>query len=181
MHVATKNPKLLVLDTVVLQRAGTSENLEAKRCYVFLQEIYNLRHKLVRTPEMTKEWQAHKTMIALGWLARMTANELVVEREDQEWPELRKALEELPENKGQKGANKDAFLVEAAWQADRVLLSCDEKARRAFCNLSERVPKLRSLQWCNPERHADAARWLRDGLPDEGETELSFRYDATAS
>lgn len=166
-----RNPKRLVLDTVVLQRAGTS-NSGAQACADALTEIRDLHHLVVRTPSLAREWAEHKTRLMTTWLAFMHSRKRIVELPDEVWPELRAELEGMTVQHGRLAATKDLLLVEAAHQADGIILSCDERARKAYCRLSHSFSEIAYLRWVNPERYAGTVRWLRDGLPSVVESAL---------
>lgn len=59
---------------------------------------------------------------------------------------------------------KDVHLVEAALQADKIVVSMDEVVRSCFHDLSSQAHQLKYIAWINPcQEHEHALDWLREG------------------
>ena len=59
---------------------------------------------------------------------------------------------------------KDAHLLEAALQADRIVISRDEIVRTLFRQCCPAIKEIRSVLWANPEIEAEeAVPWLEGG------------------
>jgi hypothetical protein len=65
-------------------------------------------------------------------------------------PEIRDAIEQL--DSGRNALRNDVLPVEAALNADGVIVSTDDQARALFADLSHRVERLQPIVWVNPER-----------------------------
>lgn len=59
---------------------------------------------------------------------------------------------------------KDAHLLEAALQADRIVISRDEEVRTLFRQCCPAVQEIRNVLWANPEFEAEeVVPWLEGG------------------
>lgn len=88
--------------------------------------------------------------------------------------ELREAVRESGLGPTQlEEAEKDLHLIEAALEADGVVLSRDERARRLLGRFATSVPELGAVTWVNPDRDEERPReWLEAGAPLEPERAL---------
>ena len=77
----------------------------------------------------------------------------------------------------QQGMLKDAHLIEAAVDADRRVISCDDTVRRLYRRVAPKVDDLREIVWVNPTKTAGEKPipWLRGGAPAEPRRMLGYR------
>ncbi len=68
---------------------------------------------------------------------------------------------------------KDAHLLEAALQADRIVISRDEEVRVLFRQCCPAVKEIRNVLWANPEIEAEeVVPWLEGGARMEASRRL---------
>lgn len=84
---------------------------------------------------------------------------------------VREAIERLIDDRVSDAAAKDLPLVEAALDADRVIVSLDRRAREAYKLLTADARQLRDMSWANPES-AGCVAWVRAGFPDSSDWHL---------
>jgi hypothetical protein len=79
--------------------------------------------------------------------------------------ELRRKIEQGTAHERKRNAMlKDIHLVEAALQADKIVVSLDETVRGCFHETAERETVLRTLMWVNPCREEETpVEWLHGG------------------
>jgi hypothetical protein len=66
---------------------------------------------------------------------------------------------------------KDLHLIEAALQADRIVVSLDENARILL-----QVQELNTIMWVNPvSEHRRIQSWLEQGAPPVDEWKLGYQ------
>jgi len=77
---------------------------------------------------------------------------------------------------------KDIHLIEAALQADRIVISMDETVRGYFREVTQKVVELRQIAWVNPCKSEETAlEWLQDGAELERERLLGYRTEESDS
>lgn len=163
-----KTPKCLVIDTDVARAAGEaiSQDTKSKSCRAFLSCMLDeTPHKVVLTRDIQAEWNKHQSLATLRWRRTMIAQKRVCLIEATIDIDLRQQIEECAPsvNKG-KAMLKDVHLVEAACQADKIIISMDEVVRGCFHGLSSYVPLLKQLAWINPCQETEKPLlWLRNG------------------
>ena len=91
------------------------------------------------TPLLRDEWRRHQSLFAAQWLAEMRSKRKVEEVEDLPNETLRR------EASPKKSVQKDLYLVEAALNADRIVISLDELARTELA-----LPTAAEVMWVNP-------------------------------
>jgi hypothetical protein len=63
--------------------------------------------------------------------------------------------------------------VLAAWEADRLIASRDDRVRKLFASLNSHVPGIGSLIWVNPDHSKeDVTTWLHAGARSESHRRL---------
>src|SRR4051812_47317963 len=132
-------------------------------------------HRVVFSSESIAEWKKHQRSFARRWLAHMVAT-----RRMDHLGEVRdggfraRLLPCAPSKKKREAMEKDAHLLEAALQTDRIVISCDEKVRGLFQNACSAVSEIRAVHWANPEIEAEEViPWLQDGAQAEAKRRLS--------
>lgn len=163
-----KTPKCLVIDTDVARAAGevSSQNTKSKSCRAFLSCMLDeTQHKVVLTRDIQAEWNNHQSLATLRWRRTMIAQKRVCFIEVTADTVLRQQIEEHAPtvNKG-KAMLKDVHLVEAACQADKIVISMDEVVRGCFHEIAHSAPQLRQLTWINPCQETEKPLlWLSNG------------------
>lgn len=157
--------KRLVIDASIAGAAGNTEHPISKANRDFLRQVLSVCHKVVMTPEISREWNAHRSRFSSQWRASMTARKKVFEVAETDDPDLRSGIDRCGFSRQQQVAiRKDLHLVEAALLADRIVISGDDSARQLFCTVSTEVRDLKSVVWVNPAQSpADLQQWLERG------------------
>lgn len=163
-----KFSKRLVIDASVAFSAGKkgSGSRRSRRCRAFLEEVIRICHRVVMTGELSAEWRAHASPFAVDWLVQMKSRgKRIRVGEDVRDYELHASVQaSRVADKNRKAMAKDLHLIEAALASDRLIVSCDDRARALFRGAAAHVPELRLVVWVNPEQtEEDAIRWLREG------------------
>jgi hypothetical protein len=132
----TKTPsKRLVIDANVARSAGpeNATNPTAKHCRDFLNAVYRICHQLVWTPQIGEEWVAHESSFTKKWRAAMERRAKVHIPPERNLPCFQKVISAQNATAESKRAMlKDCFLLEAAVATDKLVISCDDKARGHF-------------------------------------------------
>jgi hypothetical protein len=91
---------------------------------------------------------------------------------------LRRKVEQVTNEKKRVAMLKDMHLVEAALQADRIVISMDETVRQCFHEVTRRIGVLKQIAWVNPCKSEDALiEWLQEGAELEKERLLGYRKE----
>lgn len=184
--------KRLVIDASVLRAAGSVNAVDARsrNCRDLLQAVVRICHRAVLTPELREEWNKHQSRFALTWrrdmVQRRKTVEIMVEPDDDLRTRIEAAplealrgsrLDEVAVRQRRAAMLKDCRLIEAALQADRIIISRDDAVRALFATASETVTDLRRVVWVNPD-HAEeeCLEWLAGGArPEPSRTLASYR------
>ena len=158
----------LVIDADVALSAGGIHSIHptCSQCRALLRAVLKICHRVVMTEPIRREWRRHASRFSKRWLVSMTKRDKVVEPKGPcEYPRLRRRLASLvPKPAGLAAMQKDLHLVEAAIATDRVVISCDDKARGAFRRTAADIGALRSVAWVNPtETPGKVLKWLDKG------------------
>jgi hypothetical protein len=159
--------KCLVIDTDIARSAGGVEAHEerSKCCRDFLIAIRDTTHKLVTTEATREEWHKHQSKFTKVWMASMIARRRICWIEAPPDEELRRKIEQGTAHERKRNAMlKDIHLVEAALQADKIVVSLDETVRACFHETTQHLAVLRTLMWVNPCRSEETpVEWLNGG------------------
>ncbi|HEB71342.1 MAG TPA: hypothetical protein ENI77_01830 [Nitrospirae bacterium] len=164
-----RNSKLLVIDATVFQAAGGKKgsNQTSSFCSRFLMEVYVICHRAVLTSECNKEWNDHYSHYSIKWKSKMMGARKVDLRHDEEVmnSELRDTIEKHASSESKRIAMlKDAHLIEAALNSDKIVISLDDKAKNNFSEIAGKFRELKSIVWINPVQEKDKAiQWLEEG------------------
>lgn len=140
-----------VVDATVAQAAGSSDDRVSRTCREFLMDILIICHRVVRTAEISREWDRHRSRFFVMWLSWMTKKGKVVEYADCESQKLRQALARLDcEDVEREAMLDDVHLVEAALAADRRIVSLDRQARGLFEGVAGNIEGPDRLVWLDP-------------------------------
>ena len=70
---------------------------------------------------------------------------------------------------------KDIHLVEAAFKADKIVISMDEKVRNCFHETAQTISILKQIAWVNPSNDEKTPlEWLQDGAELQKERLLGY-------
>jgi len=163
--------KRIVLDASVARSAGSGP-IPGRRRAVF--GAVEARHSVVFSEECLAEWKSHEGDFARGWRARMVARRRVLFLESCLDERLREKLAEAVTSQVRRRAIvKDAHLIEAARETDRIVISLDEEARGLFRHAAAQVAEIRPVMWANPENYEEGVvDWLHGGARRDRAREL---------
>jgi len=93
--------------------------------------------------------------------------------------ELRSKVEQCAPNENKREAMlKDIHLIEAASQADKIVISMDEAVRQCFHEATHEIRKLKQIAWVNPcKSKENPLNWLQNGAEPERERLLGYRKE----
>jgi len=176
--VSGRGSKDLVVDACVAARSGGDEAVypASKYCRDFLLGLKDFGHGMVLNPSLKQEWNNHQSRFARMWRASMVATKRVRFVEDLLIAQLRDKIAKIAQKEGDKDAMlKDCHLIEAASQADRSVISVDERARTLFVSVASELHAVRQTLWVNPEIPGEnPGDWLRSGAQYETERLLGY-------
>jgi hypothetical protein len=165
----------IVVDASIAGRAGSIPSSGGSvPCREVLNAMTVASHRIVFSPEALAEWKRHQRSFARRWLTRMVASRQVDFLDDVQDDRFRaKLLPCAPSPAKRRAMEKDAHLLEAALQADRIVISCDEKIRALFRDACGEVREIRQVSWANPEIEVEGvADWVREGARAEAKRRL---------
>ena len=175
----TKNPRCLVIDTDIARSAGGLDAQEgrSKSCRDFLTAVLETQHKVVTTEALRAEWHKHQSRFTKTWLVSMVARKKVCWIEAPSDEELRAKMVHAAKNEKKRDAMlKDIHLIEAALQADKIVISMDEVVRHCFRELAQAVGSLKPIVWVNPCKNDETPlSWLQNGAASEKERQLGHQ------
>ena len=177
-----------MIDTSVLRAAsGVDASSEvASSCGLFLEAVFKICHQVVKSNaislEWTKDrperpWNPYMSIYSLKWLSWMKSRGKIHKMKEETYSQdLRDDLEESQNTDQQKeSVLKDAFLVEAALNADLILVSLDESLKKLLKRSVSEIPEIGKILWVNPTKENDTfLRWLEDGAPFEEKWALEY-------
>lgn len=128
-------------------------------------------HRVAVNPKIREEWAVHQSRVADGWRRAMYARRKFVELAVREDLALRNRLvAQMADTRQEEAMLKDYHLVEAALQADGIVVSLDDTARRLF-----QIRELNTITWVNPvSEHLRVQSWLEQGAPPVDEWRLGY-------
>ncbi len=160
----------VVVDASVARSAGSGER--SNEFSLPSRSVLNAiadHHWIAFSQEGLDEWREHRRQFSGRWLQLMIGRKRVLFLGDTRDDHLRSRLEATCTSDSQKQAIlKDAHLVEAACQTDRIVISRDETVRDLFRRACPQIQEIRDVSWANPdiaeERVVD---WLKSGARSE--------------
>lgn len=166
----------LIVDASISRTVGVTDDVPAKRCRIFLEEMFLICHRLVVTNDLAAEWKEHASPFATRWLASMIDKRKIDEIESHWSEDLRVRISACARNEGERrNMLDDTHLIEAALGVGSPIVSLDNRARNCFKEAALRVERLRPVVWVNPTVDAESPlEWLRGGAPDEAARCLRF-------
>ena len=167
-----KVSKSRVIDADVARAAGRreEESSVSAGCANFFTATYEMCHKVVMTDQIKHEWRKHSGAVAKHWRQQMRGARKV--RRPDKAPEnkdLREAVRRAKLSDGEReNLLKDIHLVEAALVADRIIVSLDGHAQKAFSRLATERKEIRKIVWVNPAKEPEKViSWLQAGAEPE--------------
>ena len=165
--------RCLVIDASVARASGGEDATypTSKRCRDFLTAVRIICHRIVMTPEISREWKKHQSNFARQWHVSMQARRKVCRVDAAPNDGLyNKVKREAANEKDREAMLNDLHLVEAALATDQIVVSLDEAARGLFADTAQRVGELKNVVWVNPDRADERpVRWLEEGArPEKG-------------
>ena len=177
-----KAPKCLVIDTDIARAAGggNKQREPSKSCRLFMDIMLDhTEHKVVLTRAIQEEWNNHQSIATLTWRRTMIAQKRICLIHAPADARLRQKVEECASSENKRKAMlKDIHLIEAAVQADKIVISMDETVRQCFREIIHNIRPLAFVAWVNPciieETPLD---WLQNGAELERERLLGYRRE----
>lgn len=178
----TKKARCLVIDTDIARAAGqaNTQNERSRSCRDFLETMRDTtQHKVVLTRAIRTEWNKHQSLATLTWRSTMISTKRVCWLDDSVDEELRRKVGQCTTSEKKRDAMlKDIHLIEAALQADKIVISMDETVRQCFHGATRKVGVLRQIAWVNPCKSEEAPiGWLQGGAALEKERLLGDRTE----
>ena len=180
-----KASKCLAIDTDIARAAGggNTQREPSKSCRIFMTTMLErTEHKVVLTRAIQEEWNKHQSIATLAWRRTMIAQKRMCLIDAPANTQLRRKVEQCAssENKG-KAMLKDIHLIEAAHQADKIVISMDETVRNCFREITHQIRPLAFIAWVNPCIVEETAiDWLHNGAEIERERLLGYRREDNA-
>ena len=179
-----RTARRLVIDASVAGAAGgkTATAPTSTNCRDFLLAVRRVRCLVVMTPQLSREWDDHKSLFARTWLTAMTTRRAVIFLDIEASNKLRREIERAvaPRAKELKAMRKDYHLLEAAMVTDQNVISLDEIVRALFDRAAVSVVALKNIVWVNPDRDAEEPiGWLNKNARPERKRMLGFRAKRT--
>lgn len=177
----TKSPKCLVIDTDIASAASEKDTKDArsKDCRDFLLAVRDAKHKLVTTEAIRAEWHKHQSLFTRTWLVSMYAQRRICQIDAPADDGLRRKVQQATTNEKRREAMlKDIHLIEAAFQADKIVSSMDETVRGCFHEATQKISMLRQVAWVNPCKNEETPiEWLHNGAELEKKRLLGYRRE----
>ncbi|HEY9419998.1 MAG TPA: hypothetical protein VIW92_01160 [Thermoanaerobaculia bacterium] len=162
--------KRVVVDASVARSAGSGEkaNEFSLPSRAVLDAVAD-HHWIAFSQEGLDEWRRHRRQFSGRWLQLMIGKKRVLFLGDTKNDHLRSRLGAACALVSEKRAIlKDAHLVEAACQTDRIVISRDETVRDLFRRACHQVQEIHDVCWANPEIEDErVADWLISGARSE--------------
>jgi hypothetical protein len=191
--VAESVRKWLVIDASIGGMTGGGGTVAADspqgRCRRCLRAVQDNRYGIYFHPQTWEEWGRHRSEYSRQWLQGMYSRKRLRVKNEEEISAsvLSVRLQKLIGKKiGYEILSeavytimlKDCHLVEAALDADRVVISLDDRVRFHFKAVSEIVTEIGPIVWVNPDNtEEESVAWLEAGAEPEKHRQLGFRQD----
>ncbi len=142
------NKYSVIIDADIARSSGTAEHPVSSGSRALLDSVSKNGHKAAMCPTLMAEWNKHRSLFARKWLASMIAKKKVnfIKPESTTTGLIHNHLEK---DKSIAIAEKDAHLIDAAIEVDKIIASNDDIARGVFCELSENCGDIRTIKWFN--------------------------------
>ncbi|MFY9824577.1 MAG: hypothetical protein WAM82_24585 [Thermoanaerobaculia bacterium] len=158
--------KRIVVDASVARSAGWegAADVLSRHCREALEAIKSI-HSVVFSKEGLSEWRRHSSGFARTWLIEMYGRKKVIWAGTIQEDSFRARLLQLAPSEPIRAAmEKDAHLIEAAIQHDRIVLSRDEAMRQILRQVAAEIREVAQILWANPALEDDGVLdWLEGG------------------
>jgi len=150
----SKQSRLLVVDASVIHAAGEKDHPISKSCRETLLNIKEVCHHIVMTPDIRAEWKKHANKFSWKWWRGMVAR-----RKEENVKDVHSRFETADiaclNYKEKECLQKDAHLLEGAFEGDGIIISLDDEAARIWdkCHKHIHVPK--AVKWISPFQWCD--------------------------
>ena len=134
--------KCIVIDTDIARAASPRDTIDPrpKDCQRLLEVVRDTKHRVVTTKAIRSEWTKHQSQFTQIWFASMIARKQVCWINAPADDQLRGNIEKYALSEKKRSAMlKDTHLIEAALQADKIVISMDETIRDAFGEVTQKV------------------------------------------
>lgn len=138
----------IVIDADIARSSGLTEHPVSSGSRKLLESVSTSGHKLAMCPKLKAEWRKHQSSYATRWMSSMYAKKRVASINPSS-EIANHILEKIPDSKEKEIALKDAHLLDAAYETDKIIASNDATARSAFCNIATSKKEIRSILWLN--------------------------------
>jgi rRNA-processing protein FCF1 len=172
--------KQMVIDASVVMSAGESKtDIRATRCRKFLTTFLNEDYTLVMTRSIYNEWHdnaPHKARLvahAKRWYLQFRRSKVVWLKDENIRDEALRA--EIAVHPSSRIMTEDVHLIEAAKNADDILISCDNEARKPFSEIAGKVTALLEIVWVDPTSEPASNLWLKNGAPPDEHRKLGYK------
>ena len=165
--MAKKPSKVIVIDATIMKAAGETSEIDVRsaRCRVFLAALRRICHRAILTPDIKVEWDKHQSNFSRRWRTSMAQIGKLVLVEIELDQTLRSAIRESSRDQFIAAIMiKDARLIEAAFAADCIVVSLDDRARSHFSEVSRQIATLKRISWINPDVKSNKyIKWMEEG------------------
>jgi hypothetical protein len=158
----------VVIDASTARASGGGEStaLSAVQCRDALNTVLEVGLSLAMSSAVFSEWKRHQSTFARKWLVKMYARRRVRRVDGDPDNALRNAIDQVGVPARRAAMDKDAHLVEAAFDSDSRIVSSDTRVRSFFGGLSATHRPLRAILWIAPSE-PECVPWLQNGCPRE--------------
>lgn len=117
------------------------------------------------TEAIFEEWKKHESKFARTWRLGMIARRKLVQLAGVSDVDIKNEIDDLAATPKDRAAmKKDALLIAAALETDRLVASTDDTARELFRQACKKITRLGPIIWVNPATDYEAVtRWMRRG------------------
>ena len=139
--------RLLVVDASVVRSAGETKHPMSSSCRDCLDAILDICHRVAVTPAILEEWKRHMSWYSRTWRHSMAARGKPLKAVEP--VDARINLGAYPESVRDEIA-KDMCLLEAAFGAEKIIVTRDDSLKKALAQRSDGKALLKSIKWINP-------------------------------
>jgi len=151
--VRSAKRRSLVVDASVARSAGLTEHAASKACRETMTVILEICHRFVKTDEIWAEWKKHRSRFAQKWRGAMVARKkmFVPAAKELDHSIVENVSFEGMSDTDQEAVRKDLPLLKAAFAADRVIVTRDDKLPKVLRKYPQWQKVARLIRWINPE------------------------------
>ena len=139
--------RLLVIDACVARAAGETAHPVSSACREFLNQILEICHNAAWTPFLKEEWDNHQSGYAVKWKGSMARKGKPLRNIDPAPIDLDLSVFSPT---AQDAISKDLHLLEAAFAAEKEIVTLDDKLILALKTRPEGKKLLKQILWHHP-------------------------------